>query len=206
MAPRSAADQPFFEPSAGADAAGGTRHPRHGASGDLDRFAAETRVDAAIAARGRTRWFGQVALESHGLAGVCRDLAERGEAVTITTESGRSHRGRLAVAGTDFVAFEPATNGQIVVGHHALASVVADGTRPWGERPAPAGPTLSEALGSLTERRPDVVVWCRGGPAACAGELLACSDELLVLRMASTDQTVYVRLSSVAELLLSVSG
>ena len=77
-------------------------------------------------------------------------------------------------------------------------------------RPVRTGARLAEALASLAGERPLVAVACDGPADPVRGELLGAGADVAVIAPsggdAETRSTVYVRLSSVAELSLMASG
>lgn len=165
----------------------------------VERFVADARIDEAARARGRERWLRQRAAEGATLEGVCRDLAERGEVVLVTTAAGTAHRGRIEVLGDDFLAVR-AAGAAVLVPFEGLGTIeVYDMAEP-GERFVRRGLTLAEVLSELAQERPTVRLRCRGGDAV-VGELRHSGHDVAAVRTsASGRRTVYVRLSSLAEL------
>jgi hypothetical protein len=177
----------------------------------LDRFVADARSDLAAGARGRQRWLGVQAAEEMSLLGVVWDLAERGAGVSLTTLAGRHHRGVVSGAGADFVCLRPTGAGLLLVPLHAVAAVrpepgiVVPGDRDPDEL---TGATdLRGALAELVAERPPVTALTLGSPEPVTGELRSVGLDVVVVAVGrATRDVVYLRLSSLAELSVIVSG
>ncbi|MPY94371.1 MAG: hypothetical protein GEV08_15315 [Acidimicrobiia bacterium] len=164
-----------------------------------DRFVADARIDEAALARSRERWLRQQAAEAATLEGICRDLAERGEFVLATTTAGTRHRGRIDMLGEDFLAVRSG-GGAVLVPYEGLHTIEVQGTAEPGERLVRRGLTLAEVLTELAQQRPAVRLRCRNGDAL-VGELRHGGRDLVAVRVGlGGRRTVYVRLSSLAEL------
>jgi hypothetical protein len=165
--------------------------------GDLTRWLAEQRADAAAAARTRERWLRQAADEDALLAGVLLDLAERGATVVVQGVAGRTHRGRVRGVGEDFLALRTA-QADVLLRHDAVVSLRADGVPVGGSDRAHALDLgLGDAVGALAGERPRVLLVTRDG-SGLAGELRGAGRDVLTLRLDDAG-TVYVPLASVAE-------
>lgn len=181
--------------------AGVSPDPGHDLVGALTRYLAEERVDAAASARSREWWLRQAADEDATLVGVLVDLAERAEVVAIRTLAGRTHRGQVGAVGEDFVAL--ATGAvDVFVRLDALAAVRPGGTLVRGsDRPRALALTLAEALAVLAGDRPDVLAVGRDG-VGTAGELRSVGRDVLTLRLAEAQGTVYLPVAAVAEVVV----
>lgn len=172
----------------------------HDLVGDITRWLAEQRADAAAASRARERWLRQAAAEEALVAGVLLDLAERAATVVVQGVATRTHRGAVRAVGEDFVALRTG-NGDVLLPFDAIGALRADAT---GSRGAPAGdrvPALdiafAEAVAAVAGDRPRVLVVGRDG-SGLSGELRSVGRDVATLRLA--DATYYVPLASVAEL------
>lgn len=166
--------------------------------GDLTRWLAEQRADAAAAARTRERWLRQAAEEDTLLAGVLLDLSERGATVVVHGVSGRTHRGQVRGVGEDFVAVRTA-QADVLLRHDAVVAIRADGVPVGGSDRAHALDLgLAEAVAALAGERPRVLVVTTDG-TGMAGELRSAGRDLLTLRLDDGAGTVYVPLASLAE-------
>ncbi|MGZ0218089.1 MAG: hypothetical protein ACKVIY_03600, partial [Acidimicrobiales bacterium] len=67
----------------------------------LSRWVAEGSADQAARSRARQRWLERQAQEEATLIGSIIDLAERGQAITITTTAGGRHTGAVVAVGSD---------------------------------------------------------------------------------------------------------
>lgn len=172
----------------------------------LDRFAADARLDEAVAARARERWHRQLSDDELSLSGVLADLGERGDAVLVTTAAGLTHRGRIVAVGEDFVSVEVGNGQQLLVPEWGLVSVRTAGMRPAGDRSAPPGtPRFADVLVTLAGDRPLVSARLLGGAEAVNGELIGAGPDVAVVRTEDGSGNVsYLRLRSVAEVLVLV--
>ena len=127
---------------------------------DLDRWAADARVDAAATARSRERSIGDQEREATTLAGVLVALAERGAAAVIDLAGDTRVTGVVAGVGID-VCWVRGERGDALV---ALAAVVA--VRPLSEDRPPAGDRRRP--GGPSSGRPPPWPWW-SWPAASAG-------------------------------------
>ncbi len=215
---------------AGAGRPGGP-HADADADADLDdalaRFASDARTEERVGQRRRQRWLARAAAESTTLQALLDALAELGGTVALVLDSGTSHRGVITVVGDDVVALADRNAGLVLVALGRLAWVDA------GERPAlvapgdeqplrpnpPSGrPTLRHLLAELADDEPEVRV--TAGGATVDGRLLWVGDDVAALaeavlapgtgsdagRRSTMVRTRYVRLSSVTDVSLSVSG
>ncbi len=165
--------------------------------GDITRWLAEQRADAAVASRARERWLRQAADEEALVAGVLLDLAERAATVVVQGVAGRSHRGVVRAVGEDFVALRTGRHDSLLP-FDAMVSVRADGAPAGGgERAHALDIAFAEAVAAVAGERPRVLLVSRDG-SGLSGELRSVGRDVATLRLA--DGTYYVPLASVAEL------
>lgn len=165
--------------------------------GDITRWLAEQRADAAAASRARERWLRQAAAEEMVVAGVLLDLAERAATVVLQGVAGRTHRGVVRAVGEDFVALRTGT-GDVLLPFDAITTIRAEGAPTGGGERAPALDVgFAEAVAAIGGDRPRVLVVARDG-SGLSGELRAVGRDVATVRVAET--TCYVPLASVAEL------
>lgn len=171
-----------------------------GLVGDLTRWLAAERADAAAAGRARERWLRQQATEEALFAGVLLDLAERASVVVVQGVGGRTHRGRVRAVGEDFVALRT-ERSDVILPYDAIASVRPQGAPPQGaDRARALDLGLAEAAAALVADRPRVLIVVRDG-TGLAGDLLSAGRDVLVLRVsAESGGWTYVPLASVAEI------
>ncbi|WCO65594.1 hypothetical protein PO878_13905 [Iamia majanohamensis] len=165
---------------------------------ELTRFLAEQRADAAAAARARERWLRQAADEEALVAGVLLDLAERADTVVVQGVAGRTHRGRVRGVGEDFVALRTGRS-DVLLPFDAVLAIRPEGRPLAGAARAQAlDLALAEALSAVAGERPRILVVARDG-SGLSGELRAVGRDVLTLRLADADGTVYVPIASLAE-------
>lgn len=164
--------------------------------GDITRWLAEQRADAAAASRARERWLRQAADEEAVVAGVLLDLAERAATVVVQGVANRTHRGVVRAVGEDFVALRTGT-GDVLLPFDAMVAVRAEGAAGGGERAHALDVSFAEAVAAVGGDRPRVLVVARDG-SGLSGELRSVGRDVATLRLA--DATYYVPLASVAEL------
>jgi hypothetical protein len=178
-----------------------------GSNGDLERFAARARLDDAIDARGRERWHRQLAADELTLAAVVADLAGRGDAVTVLTLAGTQHCGRLVAAGEDFVAVAPSASQHLLVPLWGLAAIQAAARLAGEARPLQEALRLADVLTTLSADRPRAAARLLAGGNPVVGELTGAGSDIAVIAAEDGSRSVtYLRLRSVAELLVMVSG
>ena len=212
----------------GPDGTGWTGGTDAGAAGGVDGetelawLAADARTDERVAQRRRRRWLQRAAAESTTFSGLLDTLAELDQRVEVVLSTGKRVQGRVTVVGSDVVALRDGPDGLVLV---ALARVVAldAGDRPslaadGTDRPGAADrPALRHLLAELAEGRPEVHVAFDGG--ALDGRLLWVGEDVAALGVQARavagdvasgstgfNRTRYVRLSSVTDVSLSVSG
>jgi hypothetical protein len=155
----------------------------------LGRWAADERGAEAGRQRSRERWLRQRATGSATFTGILTDLAEGGAEVVVTTAA-RAWSGAVVGVGRDFCVLEDRAGGGILVALAAVISVVAagDGRRPGrvgdpsGERTAPIGLRLIDALGVLAGERIPVLV-SLGPDHQIIGELIAVGSDVVTVRV-----------------------
>lgn len=176
---------------------------------DLARWSSEQQVDEAVRARTRERWMRQRAGEEASFSGLLLDLAEQAIPVVLRTTTGRSHRGPIVAVGQDFLALSAPGSRAVFVSTGAIASIRPEpGTRvgdaPSGRSGAVPSRLVDVLLG-LSADRPRVQIHAGGEPVA--GELRSVGiDVVSVLLDTRPPASVYLRLDSVAEVSLLVSG
>ncbi len=165
----------------------------------IERFVADARIEETTRARGRERWLRQRSAEGSTMAGVCWDLAERGEQVVVTTAAGGHHRGHIEALGEDFLAVRTMA-GTVVVPCDGLLTIAVHGRAEPGARPVRRGLELAEVVAELAATRPTVRARFRAGDAV-VGELCHGGRDVAAVRVGEGGRgTVYVRLSSLSEL------
>ncbi len=176
----------------------------------LDRFAADARLDEAVAARARERWHRQLSSDELTLAGVLDDLGERADTVQVTTTAGVTHRGAITASGADFISVNVGNGHHLLVPEWGLASVRTSGARPAGDRlPSATRPHFADVLLTLAAERPRVSARLGVALDAVNGELVGAGPDVAVVRSEDGSGNVsYLRLRSVAEVLVlaMVSG
>ena len=172
--------------------------------GRLEAWAATARVEDAARRRSQERWLRQMAEEEATLAGVLADLGERNVPIVLRTGADRSHQGVVRVVGEDFAGLRTST-GDVVVAFAAIGVVRhVPGERPVvGDRTIRTGLTIVDVLGALLAERERVLLVTRDGSDAIAGELRSVGQDVVVVRPdVDRRASVYVRLDSIAELML----
>ncbi len=173
----------------------------HDLVGDITRWLAEQRADAAAASRAREAWLRQAQAEEAVVAGVLLDLAERAATVVLQGVAGRTHRGVVRAVGEDFVALRTGA-GDVLLPFDAVVAIRAEGAPVTaGERAPALDVAFAEAVAAVSGDRPRVLLVARDG-SGLAGELRAVGRDVATLRIGEgrADGTLYVPLASVAEL------
>lgn len=173
--------------------------------GELTRWLANSRADAAAASRARERWLRQQAEEEALFAGTLLDLAERNQPVVIQVAAGRRHRGRVRAVAGDFLALRTEEGVDVLLSYEGIVAVRANGTEAplAGDRARALDMTLIEAVAALAAERPRVLVVTRDG-AGLSGELRAVGRDVLALRLDGEDRaTSYVPVRAVAEVTIT---
>jgi len=188
-----------------------------GTGGDADdavlaRFAADARIEERLGERRRQRWLQQQAAESSTFAGLVRNLAEAATPVRLRTTAGTVHRGPITVLGEDAIGVRGARGRLTLVALAHLAALDTPGTTVIsGDREAEGpGPRLAHLLAELADAE-TVVHGVLVGGERFEGRLRWVGEDVMAL-----DSTVgpdepgptgrYVRLSSVIEVSVNVSG
>ncbi len=173
--------------------------------GELTRWLADTRADAAAASRARERWLRQQAEEEALFAGILLDLAERAVSVVAHAPAGRRHRGSVRAVADDFCALRTTDGGDVLLRYDGLSSVRPLGPHPpmAGDRPQALDMAFGEAVAALAGDRPRVLVVTLDG-TGLSGDLRAAGRDVLTLRLdGDTRPVAYVPFGSVAELSLA---
>jgi len=171
----------------------------------LERWVAELRSDDAAASRARERWLLVQAEESSTFAGVLLDLGEQQATVVIESRGGRHHRGTIVAVAHDFCGLRTPSGREILLSYAGIGSVRADrrSSAPTGDRAASLDATFDEALATLAEERPRVLVVTLAGSEGLAGELRSVGRDVLTLRLDGDPPTpAYVAIAAVAEVTL----
>lgn len=164
-------------------------------------------AEQAVAARARERLLRQRAEEGARFAGTLRDIAEAGGVVTVRTEAGVAHQGRLVAVGLDHCAVATVRGPVVFVALDAVALVRpepgAAHAAATGERDAAQDRTLLEVLARLVDDRPRVALLARGSPEPVTGELRAVGEDVVTVRLdGDTRGTAYVRAAAITELVV----
>jgi hypothetical protein len=169
-----------------------------------DRWLAEQRLDRAIAERSRARWLAHQQRELATFAGLCVDLAERGDEVALATAAGHLHRGRITSVGRDVVALATVA-GPVWVRAAAIRWVRPEPTvdlLPAGDR-QDSGADFVDALVDLWARRAEVSLSLEGVAEPVRGELVSMGADVASLRTSAG--LVHLPVHSMSEV-LAVSG
>lgn len=167
----------------------------------------DARADEAARSRSVERWQRQRAVEGATFAGVLLDLGEGGGVVTVTTEAGSDHRGRIAGVARDFVEVRTGAGRTVYVRLEALAVLRPGGHAGHGaasaERVGHHDRTLGEQLGRLAADRPRVTLVATADREPLTGELRSVGDDVITLRLDGPSRDVaYVRVASVTEVVV----
>jgi hypothetical protein len=178
----------------------------------LSRFVADARADAAADARARERWLRAQAAEAMSLRGLVADLAEVGGPVVVSTVTGRSVRGVVDGVGVDHFWLAAGPSQRVLLPFSAVTALRPEpGTSLDGSREPSdldhGGGDLRSALAELAEDRPTVTARAVGPGEPLTGELRSVGLDVAVLAVGPRGRdVVYLRLSSLAELSVIVSG
>ncbi len=173
--------------------------------GELSRWAAAARADAAAAARTRERWLRQQADEEATVAGVLLDLAERRCPAVLHTSVGRRHRGIVVAVGADFCAVRTDHGSNALLAIEALTAARPDARAapPQGDREVVVDLKLAEALAGFVGERPRLLVIAAGKGEAFRGELRAVGQDMVTLRLdGDPAATVFLPVRTIAEVIL----
>jgi hypothetical protein len=171
----------------------------------LDRWVAEMRSDDAAASRARERWLLTQAEESSTFVGVLLDLGEQQATVVVEGRGGRRHRGTIVAVAHDFCALRTPSGREVLLSYAGIGSVRAErrSSAPTGDRAVELQTTLDEALATLAEDRPRVLVVTLAGADGLAGELRSVGRDVLSIRLdGDPPAPAYVAIAGVAELSL----
>lgn len=166
----------------------------------------EGRASEGVAARARERVLAQVAREEAGLAGTLIDLVERGSAVAVRTETGRTHHGVPLAVGADYCVLRTTGGSEPHLRLSAIATVRPHpGERhvaATGDRSPPFDLRLLEVLGRAVGDQPRVTLVTRGGEVV-VGLLLAVGTDVVTVRPeAGGREPIYVAAGALTEALL----
>jgi hypothetical protein len=185
----------------------GSDEPIDDLVGELSRWLAATRADAAAASRARERWLRQQAEEEATLAGLLLDLAEQGQELVIHTPGERRHRGIVTAVADDFLALHASAGTDVLIRYDGIAVVRPLGQAPvGGDRARALDISFGEAVSALVGDRPRVLIVTRDGQGL-SGDLRSAGVDVLTLRLDGEPRaTIYVPFASIAELTLSDRG
>jgi hypothetical protein len=165
----------------------------------LERLAAETRADDAAADRRRAGWLGRQAEEEATLAGVLVDLAERREAVALTTIAGRTHRGWVRAVGRDFVALRADVGADVLARFDGIVRIATRSRQAVvGDRALLLETDFATTVRSLGGLRLRVLV--AAGSEAVVGELRWVGLDVAAVRLDGPGGLSYVPLATLTEL------
>lgn len=173
---------------------------------DRDRLADlvdEGRAEEGSMVRARVRNLWAAAEEGAHLAGTLVDLVERGSAVALRTETGRTHHGVLVAVGVDYCVVQ-ADNGSTV--HVRLSAVATVRPHPGERHGAATGELrpdhdqlLTEVLGRVAHERRRVTLITRGGDVV-AGCLRAVGADVVSVNLdGGSRQPCYVAAAAITE-------
>lgn len=180
--------------------------PTSDLASDFTRLLGDERAADAAKGRIRERHLRESAAADATFLGTALDLAEQGATVTVTTTTGRTVSGTIALVATDTLV--------VASTYLPIRAVVAirrlPGTRSGpadGDRSAPRTSSFAVLVGELALMRPRVAVAVLGEPALLAGELRAAGTDVITLRLDGEPPVVaYVSLGSVSALTVLASG
>lgn len=170
---------------------------------DLERWAADARVDEAAAERARAGWVRRQGEEEATLAGLLVDVAESGTPVAVDVAGAGRLTGRVLHVGADHVGLALDHGPEAVVVLDALGWVVprpgsgptTSASRPVGARSA-GRHGLGDALAGLAADRPRVQLHLRQGDAR-TGRLVAVGADVVTLGLDADAGTVHAPLAAV---------
>lgn len=178
---------------------------------DLSRWTAEARAEEAARSRAKESWLHRQAAEEATWAALVLDLAEQAAPVVVQSIHGRSHQGRLAAVGADFLllaATDPsAANRATFLPTQAIALLRPGLGVRWapsaGDRQAGGqGVRLADVLAGVAADRPRVIIGT-GAAGTITGELVWAGVDLAGVRLDSEPPAVVaVRISALSELTL----
>lgn len=177
---------------------------------ELRRLLDDARADVDAGGRTRRRWLRQQIQEEAEFAGTLRTLSERGATVSVATETGRRHQGRIVGLGRDVCALATLDRRRVWVRLDAITTVRPEEAL----EHAPAADAraerqdldFAEVLARLAEDRPAVQLVTRGSPGMVAGELRAVGTDVATVLEGEARTTCYVRVPSVTEMSVLGSG
>jgi small nuclear ribonucleoprotein (snRNP)-like protein len=171
---------------------GGSIGDGDGDGGDVERFAADVRVDLEVQARRRERWIRQRLAEEATLAGAL--AASLGREVALQVVTGDRIAGELVQVGADVVEV---VRRQLTVwvATDAIAALEVSASVP-AAGPATSGVSMLEVLTDLSGERSEVVLTLVGG-TVLRGELVAVGD-VATVRTGPGGRTAYASLAAVA--------
>lgn len=139
--------------------------------------------------------------------GTLRDLAERELEVSVTTASGRRHRGALFGIATDHLALRTGAERRVLVALQAVRVVRPEPGRRLGEvtghRSPPVDRTLADALDRCVEQAQAVTVVLDGVTEPLHGFPVSIGEDVLTMRLTAGEPArVLLPLTAVVEVIL----
>ncbi|KAA0232635.1 MAG: hypothetical protein EDR02_16665 [Actinobacteria bacterium] len=188
--------------------ASGFLTPRVDPTASLTRLMSEARVTEAGRSRARRHWLGQQALEETTLLSTLVDLAEAGTNVVVHTAGGRRRAGLVVAVGTDFVALRNGGNCLSCVSFSGIGAVRTKepGSRAHIERSAQLGTDLRTALADFAADSLEAIIWLSANAEPIRGQLRAVGTDLVMVDTQLGREHCYVRVASVEEVSVVVSG
>jgi hypothetical protein len=164
----------------------GSREFGEATFGDVERFAAEARVDEAARTRARRASLVGQAEEEATLRGVLVDLGERAAVVRLELDAGRSVVGEVQRVGLDHVMVRT-RDVEVLVALSAVGAVLPEAAEHavTGARAVHDDTNLRTALELLAADRPTVLLRLRSG-ATVQGELRAVGLDIVALVLDGT--------------------
>lgn len=169
---------------------------------ELQRLTDDERAATSADARRREASLRRQAAEEGTLLGVLLDLAERDQALSLVTVTGRTLRGLIRTVGADFVGLRgPAGEGALV----PTTAITAVRTEPQagptvGDRVVEVDSPMRNVLADLAAKRPWVAVHTIAGDSM-SGHLISIGRDVLSIRVENAS-TGYVPLTAVADIVL----
>jgi hypothetical protein len=170
---------------------------------DLEAWVAAAAADQGVQARRRERWLRTQAEEEATILGVLADLAERDQAVVVTTRADRRHRGAVALVGRDFALVLTEQRSTVLVQVAAIVQVrtTPGGAGVVGDRALRLEVGWADALRVLAADRPRILAIPSGG-APCGGELRSVGADVLTMRLEGDGSRAYLPIAAVDEIVI----
>lgn len=182
--------------------------PRVEPAASLTRLISETRVNEAGRSRARRHWLAQQALEETTLISTLVDLAEAGTNVVVHTAGGRRRAGSVAAVGTDFVALRNGGNCLSCLSFSGIGAIRTKepGSPAHTDRAAQLETDLRTALAEFASDSLEAIIWLSANTEPISGLLRAVGADLVIVDTQLGREHCYVRVASVEEVSVVVSG